>query len=109
MSESFHFSSIYSSDDIGIRQFVFLGDRYCLNDFNTARFLYWNPKDNVICPDVTPSFSEKNRSPEEMRYEINYVDEKIDVYSLGNIFYKLIMNEVSLFFILISNVAKFVI
>jgi hypothetical protein len=39
-------------------------------------------------------FPDKNRSPEEMRDEYNFVDEKMDIYSLGNIFYKLIMKEV---------------
>jgi serine/threonine protein kinase len=80
-------------NDIAIRQFILLNGRYKLNDFNTARPLYWNSKVNAVCPDVTNRFVDKNRSPEEMRDKINYVDEKIDVYSLGNIFYKLIMNE----------------
>ena len=90
-----HLNLYFSLDDIAIRQFILLNGRYKLNDFNTARPLYWNSKVNAVCPDVTNRFVDKNRSPEEMRDEINYVNEKIDVYSLGNIFYKLIMNEVS--------------
>lgn len=65
-----------------------------MNDFNTAKFLQWNEKENKICLQEDRFFSDKNRSPEEMRDAINYIDEKIDVYSLGNIFYKLITNEV---------------
>ena len=41
-----------------------------------------------------------------MRYKVNFIDEKIDVYSLGNIFYKLIANEVR-FIIHYPNVVVF--
>ncbi len=84
-------------DDIAIRQFIYVDGRYKINDFNTARILQWNPKTNTICKDEDHMFPDKNRSPEEMRNDINYIDEKIDVYSLGNIFYKLIANEVCIF------------
>lgn len=81
-------------DDIAVRQFISLNRRYKLNDFNTARFLHWNHDENALCPSIMQLFPDKNRSPEEMRDEYNFVDEKMDIYSLGNIFYKLIMKEV---------------
>ncbi len=71
-----------------------LDGRYKLNDFNTARYLRWNPKEGVVCPIVEPPYTDLNRSPEEMTDGISVYDEKVDVYSLGNIFYKLIMNQV---------------
>ncbi len=86
--------STFCTDDIGVRQYVMINGRYQLNDFNTAKFMQWNEKEQELCPDVSPKFVEKNRSPEEMRDKVNLVDEKIDVYALGNIFYKLITNEV---------------
>ena len=56
---------------------------------------FW-PQSLKMCifPEENHYFLDKNRSPEEMRHEVNYIDEKIDVYSMGNIFYKLITSEV---------------
>lgn len=79
--------------DIYTNQFVKVDGRYKLNDFNRATFLYWNSTSNVgNCPYVYGDYNAwLYRSPEE--YEYNLQTEKIDVYSMGNIFYSLMMNE----------------
>lgn len=90
-----HNPSCFIVDDIAVRQFISINGRYQLNDFNTAKFIHWSEKEQAVCPCIDTYFFDKNRSPEEMRNEVNFIDEKIDVYSLGNIFYKLIANDVS--------------
>mmetsp|Transcript_22465 Transcript_22465/g.48795 ORF Transcript_22465/g.48795 Transcript_22465/m.48795 type:complete len:519 (+) Transcript_22465:253-1809(+) len=79
--------------DIYTNQFVNVNGRYKLNDFNRATFLYWNSTSNAgYCPYVYGDYNAwLFRSPEE--YEYSLQTEKIDVYSMGNIFYSLLMNE----------------
>jgi len=80
--------------DISMSQFVSTngGEDYQINDFNRARFLYRSVKDhNQICKFEVGSNKGKFRSPEE--YEYNPEDEKVDVYSMGNIFYVLLTGK----------------
>eukprot|EP00571_Detonula_confervacea_P007931 CAMPEP_0172313680 /NCGR_PEP_ID=MMETSP1058-20130122/20754_1 /TAXON_ID=83371 /ORGANISM="Detonula confervacea, Strain CCMP 353" /LENGTH=533 /DNA_ID=CAMNT_0013027377 /DNA_START=226 /DNA_END=1827 /DNA_ORIENTATION=- len=80
--------------DIKAEQFVNIGGVYKLNDFNRCRFMrrYRNSAesggDGKPCGFKVGNNSGAGRSPEEYAYEEE--TEKIDVYSLGNIFYTLL-------------------
>lgn len=58
-----------------------------LNDFNDAKILSYNPKWANYCPDRGCS-NQILDSPEELA--CRRVDEKVDVYMLGNLFYYLL-------------------
>ena len=55
--------------DITPAQFVKVGSRYKLQDFNRARFLLWNATSGAACPYNVSSNPGKNRSPEEYAYQ----------------------------------------
>ncbi len=70
-----------------------------LNDFNVAEFLKWNPEINATCGFEGRFHEPWWRSPEEMQsfsYNDNnqeskrLLDEKVDVYSLGNTLFVLL-------------------
>eukprot|EP00540_Astrosyne_radiata_P004090 CAMPEP_0116842838 /NCGR_PEP_ID=MMETSP0418-20121206/11741_1 /TAXON_ID=1158023 /ORGANISM="Astrosyne radiata, Strain 13vi08-1A" /LENGTH=505 /DNA_ID=CAMNT_0004473497 /DNA_START=424 /DNA_END=1941 /DNA_ORIENTATION=- len=77
--------------DINTNQFLFLKGRYKMTDFNRCRFLAWNKTSQTPCPFYVGNNPGKFRSPEE--YEYAYLTEKIDIYSMGNIFYALLTEE----------------
>ena len=77
--------------DISPGQYIKVGNIYKLNDFNRARFIRWNIKKNKPCGYYVDKNPGKNRSPEEYKYAEQ--SEKVDVYSLGNIFYMLLQRE----------------
>jgi hypothetical protein len=54
--------------DISPAQFVRVGDKYKLNDFNRARFLRWNISSESLCTFSIASNPGKNRSPEEYNF-----------------------------------------
>lgn len=89
--------------DITTKQFLHFNAHYVLNDFNRARLLKWNFKKqqmqgksvNETCSFQIKVNKGKNRSPEE--YSVGDLTEKIDVYSMGNIFYRLIENKASFY------------
>lgn len=63
-----------------------------LNDFNTAEFLMWNPKTNKTCGFPSRLHEPWHRAPEEVflpknKTDVRYVNEKVDVFSLGNLLY----------------------
>jgi len=74
--------------DITPSQFISIGGVYKLNDFNRCRFLSWNREERKPCSYRVVRNPGTFRSPEEYLY----VDqsEKIDIYSMGNIFYSLL-------------------
>jgi serine/threonine protein kinase len=76
--------------DITTSQFVYVNSAaiYKLNDFNRCRFIRWDTKRNTTCPFKVGNNPGNFRSPEEYAYEGE--TEKIDVYSMGNIFYALL-------------------
>lgn len=74
--------------DITPSQFVFTDGVYKLNDFNRARFVTWDAKRNTTCGFHVGNNPGTFRSPEE--YERDLETEKIDVYSMSNIFYSLL-------------------
>jgi hypothetical protein len=55
--------------DIASVQFVKVGDIFKLNDFNRARFIGWNEKNQEPCPFKVGSNPGKYRAPEEYAYE----------------------------------------
>jgi serine/threonine protein kinase len=59
-----------------------------LNDFNRCRLLPHKNVTNEKCRIRIPSAPGLDRSPEE--YQRQEVDEKLDVYSLGNVFYSIL-------------------
>lgn len=73
--------------DITPSQFLFVNGRIKLNDFNRCRFIA-RRNNGKACPFRVGSNPGKFRSPEEYAYEKE--TEKIDVYSMGNIFYSLL-------------------
>ena len=56
--------------DISPGQFIKVGDRYKLNDFNRARFLRWNVKKDEPCGYYVDRNPGRNRSPEEYSYKL---------------------------------------
>eukprot|EP00581_Thalassiosira_minuscula_P015079 CAMPEP_0183732958 /NCGR_PEP_ID=MMETSP0737-20130205/39809_1 /TAXON_ID=385413 /ORGANISM="Thalassiosira miniscula, Strain CCMP1093" /LENGTH=561 /DNA_ID=CAMNT_0025966113 /DNA_START=85 /DNA_END=1766 /DNA_ORIENTATION=- len=83
--------------DITADQFVFIDGAFKLNDFNRCRFMrrYRNSTnlggDGKPCGFYVGNNPAKNRAPEEYAYDIE--TEKIDIYSMGNIFYSLLTDK----------------
>jgi len=81
--------------DITTDQFLWNSklNRYNLNDFNRCQFMYWNSTSNTeTCPYIYSNLNAgEMRSPEEYRY--SYQTEAIDVYSMGNVFYTMLMRK----------------
>jgi len=67
------------------------GGKPKLNDFNIAEFLTWNPKTNQTCGFPSRLHEPWWRAPEEValpeKDEVVYVDEKVDVFALGNLLF----------------------
>mmetsp|Transcript_25037 Transcript_25037/g.54209 ORF Transcript_25037/g.54209 Transcript_25037/m.54209 type:complete len:423 (-) Transcript_25037:270-1538(-) len=59
-----------------------------INDFNRCRFIRWNRTDDKPCSYFVGRNPGKFRSPEE--YSNAGQTEKVDIYSMGNIFYALL-------------------
>jgi len=80
--------------DISTGQFIsidFIHDdniQFKINDFNRARLLRRNTVNDTVCPFMVKSNKGKFRSPEEYLYHPE--TEKVDVYSMGNIFWMLL-------------------
>ena len=76
--------------DIGARQFLVRDDgKVALNDFNRCRFVaHRNNNTHEPCSFLIPSAPGKSRSPEE--YIENRLNEKLDVFSLGNVYYTIL-------------------
>ena len=74
--------------DITTSQFLFLDGRYKLNDFNRCRFISWNNETDSPCAFYVGNNPGTFRSPEE--YEYDFLTEKVDVYSMGNVFYSIL-------------------
>lgn len=77
--------------DIKTDQFIFQDGYYKLSDFNRVRFLTWNFKRNEQCGFMVGKNGGEYRAPEEYAYKEE--TEKVDVYSLGNVLYFLLVKE----------------
>lgn len=74
--------------DIAPTQFIRIDSFYKLNDFNRVRFIRWNNETNQPCPYQVMNNPGEFRSPEEYLY--GNQTEKVDIYSMGNVFYVLL-------------------
>jgi len=76
-------------DDIQICQFLFNTEgQLKLNDFNRAEIMLWDEKNQKYCKYRNGAVYGNFRAIEEMRDDV--LDEKIDVWSFGNIVYGLL-------------------
>ena len=67
---------------------LFAGGRPKINDFNIAEFLRYDPETNETCKFPSRLHEPWWRAPEEMNTTHTVaVDEKVDIYALGNILY----------------------
>ena len=76
--------------DVKLDQFFFNADKseVILNDFNRAEFMLWDHREEAYCKYKEGYGAGNWRSPEE--YFDEYLNEKVDVYSLGNNMYSLL-------------------
>ena len=74
--------------DITPSQFIYIDGRWKVNDFNRCRFMREYTEDKSVCGFEVGTNPGKFRAPEEYAYEIE--TEKIDVYSMGNVFYAIL-------------------
>jgi serine/threonine protein kinase len=75
--------------DINPANVVSIGGTLKLNDFNIGVLRRWNTTSNTPCGIPAQYPNPQWRSPEEARHEHN-LTEKVDVFSLGHIFFRLI-------------------
>ncbi|CAJ1969152.1 unnamed protein product [Cylindrotheca closterium] len=77
-------------DDVQMSQFLLTKDRTMLkiNDFNRAEFMLYDDTEGEYCRYTNGVGHGNWRSPEE--YKDEHINEKIDVWSLGNNFYSLL-------------------
>ena len=75
--------------DITPSQFIRIDGTYKLNDFNRSRFIRWNRHTNMPCSYHVGRNPGKFRSPEEY-LKPHVQTEKVDVYSMGNVYYVLV-------------------
>ena len=86
--------------DITTDQFIIIDGNWKLNDFNRCRFMRRQRKtgpetgdgDGKPCGFQVGNNPGKGRSPEEYKYQEE--TEKVDVYSLGNVFYTILADEI---------------
>jgi serine/threonine protein kinase len=62
-----------------------------VNDFNRCRFLPRHNGTGEVCPIRIPSAPGLSRAPEE--YALDPLTEALDVYSLGNVLYEILMGK----------------
>mmetsp|Transcript_9522 Transcript_9522/g.10902 ORF Transcript_9522/g.10902 Transcript_9522/m.10902 type:complete len:553 (+) Transcript_9522:35-1693(+) len=76
--------------DIQLSQYLLSSDKQILklNDFNRAEFMLWNDNKGEYCKYSEGSGNGNWRSPEE--YFDNNLDEKVDIFSLGNNIYSIL-------------------
>jgi hypothetical protein len=84
--------------DIDIDQFLWIDGMFKLNDFNRARFIRWNVVEKKPCRFHIGSAPGSRRAPEEyiaasQETDAETLTPKVDVYSLGNIFYTILRKE----------------
>lgn len=75
--------------DINPANVVSIGGTLKLNDFNIGILLRWNTTSNTQCGFPAQYPNPQWRSPEEARSE-QHLTEKVDIFSLGHIFFRLI-------------------
>jgi hypothetical protein len=79
--------------DINTNNVVVVGDRLKINDFNIGMMLKQNSTSGTRCTFPTPPYPNAQwRSPEEVNNSIE-LTEKVDVFSMGHIFYRLLVGH----------------
>ena len=84
--------------DLTTDQFIKIDGQWKLNDFNRCKFMRRHRNTGIDGGDGTPCGflfginPGKSRSPEEYNYQEE--TEKVDVYSLGNVFYTVLTDEI---------------
>ena len=86
-----HGRATMAHTDIKTDQFIFQDGYYKLSDFNRVRFLSFNPTTKKKCKFTVGKNGGEYRAPEEYAYAEE--NEKVDVYSLGNVLYFLLTQE----------------
>jgi len=75
--------------DINPSNILSVGGALKLNDFNIGHFMRWNTTSNTKCSFSNARYPNPQwRSPEEAKEDL--LTEKVDVFSMGHIFYRLI-------------------
>ena len=69
-----------------------MNSSFQLNDFNRSRFIRWNSVKEEACPFFISGNAGRHRSPEEYT-KGSPLTEQIDVFSLGNILYSIMLGE----------------
>jgi len=77
--------------DIKVDQFIYQDGYYKLSDFNRVRFITFHSETNEKCGFLVGKNGGENRAPEEYAYQNE--TEKVDVYSLGNVLYFLLVRK----------------
>lgn len=86
---NYNSTAIIVHDDIQMGQYLFsFENELKLNDFNRAEIMFFNKEKQKYCAFSNGKVYGKFRSPEEVRDKP--LNEKIDVYSYGNILYNLL-------------------
>lgn len=85
--------ALVTHGDVDITQFVSSdgGKHYKINDFNGALWIYYNDETDGVCPFYPAMGGCKTRSPEE--YSGYMVTEKVDIYSIGNVIYSILVGK----------------
>ena len=84
--------------DLTTDQFIKIDGQWKLNDFNRCKFMRRRRNTGIDGGDGTPCGflfginPGKSRSPEEYNYQEE--TEKVDIYSLGNVFYTILTDEI---------------
>ncbi|KAI2488639.1 protein tyrosine kinase [Fragilaria crotonensis] len=81
----------FAHTDITPAQFVHVDGIYKLSDFNRCRFIPFDEKRQRNCGFRVPNNPGAFRAPEEYAYELE--NEKVDIYSMGNVFYVLLTRQ----------------
>eukprot|EP00594_Rhizosolenia_setigera_P011615 CAMPEP_0178958884 /NCGR_PEP_ID=MMETSP0789-20121207/11922_1 /TAXON_ID=3005 /ORGANISM="Rhizosolenia setigera, Strain CCMP 1694" /LENGTH=658 /DNA_ID=CAMNT_0020641703 /DNA_START=106 /DNA_END=2085 /DNA_ORIENTATION=- len=94
--------------DIQAKQYLVDGKNghIVLNDFNRCRFLGMHEKSYQACPTRIPSAPGDFRSPEE--YHKDFVDEKLDIFSVGHVLHGIMTGRKKPFSKDIGNVPNYV-
>uniref|UniRef100_A0A7S4IJ44 Protein kinase domain-containing protein n=2 Tax=Odontella aurita TaxID=265563 RepID=A0A7S4IJ44_9STRA len=75
-------------DDIDLGQFLRTpSGQVKLNDFNRAKPMLWDPEEQKYCKYYNGGIGGKVRAPEEFTDPPGILNEKMDIFAMGNMFY----------------------
>jgi len=93
--ESRNGHSAFVHSDLKVDQFVQDEDGlFKLNDFNKGHLMYWNSTSNAdTCPYTYRKGPNPNKYAAPEEYRGDYRNEKLDVYSMGNVLYFILIGD----------------